>query len=90
MLDRHCLGGYIRSDMAKPSKRSPLYHYRKLHGLTSAEVAERLGFGSVVSVHRLETYERRPSLAVAAKIADLLGTTQQDVLRDYYGDEVSA
>jgi transcriptional regulator with XRE-family HTH domain len=59
-----------------------LRYLRRRHKLTQTDVAQRLSLASHSHVSQLETGNKTPSLSLILKIADLFGTTTDDLLRD--------
>ena len=54
--------------------------FRKKKGITQEELAEQINVGRTMVV-RIETGTKVPPLLIAAKIADVLGCTVDDLLR---------
>lgn len=52
---------------------------RKAKGLTQQELAQKAGV-SYLSIHRYESGERIPSVDIAARIAQALGCTVDDLI----------
>lgn len=59
-----------------------IQYYRRVRGLTQAELAEQVGYHNRTAVSRVETGEFIPPLPKLERFADALGVTVPDLLRN--------
>lgn len=77
---------YVDANKQPSTRKSPLYHWRKLHESEwpQRRVAEYLGVNRITA-HRFENYRRRPSDETASRMASLPGfpLTPEQIRADF-------